>query len=373
VTGLASFSDFTAAGKLSVVAGATPNIICPGTLVNLSASPAGGVPPYNYAWSSNPAGFTSTLQNPTVNPAVTTIYTVVVTDVRSHTASSSATVTVNPNLPASVSISASANPVCTATSVTFTAIPVNGGTGPSYQWKLNGNNVGTNSSAYTNGALADGDVILCIMTSNASCVTGSPATSNSITMSVGSPSVSVVTTETCLRGSTGTITASGTGGQPPYTYRLNAGAYQASGLFTGLAAGTYTITVRDNITCTGTTTATVLSPAPSGDDQTAAGADSWTGHVYDGTNFNSYFGHYTEPELFDENFGGDNNCFTVTSSSQPRSILTAQYSVRYRMNSTRRGLYIVDLGSDDGSRLTLDGSLIYNNWSDQSFSTGPGC
>ncbi|MGH2565755.1 MAG: hypothetical protein ACRDE5_14660, partial [Ginsengibacter sp.] len=39
------------------------------------------------------------------------------------------------------------------------------------------------------------------------------------------------------------------------------------------------------------------------------------------------------------------------------------------MTSSKKGLYVADLGSDDGSRLTVDGALIYNNWTDQSFST----
>ena len=85
---------------------------------------------------------------------------------------------------ASVSISASANPVCSGTSVTFTATPTNGGAAPAYQWKLNGVDVGTNSAIYTNSTLANGDIVTCVMTSNATCATGSPATSNTVTMTV---------------------------------------------------------------------------------------------------------------------------------------------------------------------------------------------
>ncbi len=86
---------------------------------------------------------------------------------------------------ATVTIAASpSGPVCTGTSVVFTATPVNGGTTPAYQWKKNGLNVGTNSSVYTDSALSNNDLITCIMTSNATCVTGNPATSNSISTQV---------------------------------------------------------------------------------------------------------------------------------------------------------------------------------------------
>lgn len=182
-------------------------------------------------------------------------------------------------------------------------------------------------------------------------------------------SISGVSTETCVGGSTGTITASGNGGTLPYTYSLNGAAYQASGTFTGLAAAAYIVTIKDNSGLTTFTTVTVNEPATSADDQNAAGSDSWIGHVYDGSNFSNYIGYYNEAETFNESFGGNTNCFNVTSNSLTRSIYTETFSVRYRMNSTKKGLYIADLGSDDGSRLTVDGTLLYNNWNDQGFST----
>ncbi len=50
-----------------------------------------------YSWTSNPAGFTSTLSNPSVTPAVTTDYTVVVTAPNGcNSLPSTTTVTVNP-------------------------------------------------------------------------------------------------------------------------------------------------------------------------------------------------------------------------------------------------------------------------------------
>lgn len=86
-------------------------------------------------------------------------------------------------LPVSVSISADANPVNAGTQVTFSAIPVNGGAAPAYQWKVNGENAGTNNPVFVYIPL-DGDVITCVMTSDLTCVSGNPAVSDPVTMVV---------------------------------------------------------------------------------------------------------------------------------------------------------------------------------------------
>lgn len=79
------------------------------------------------------------------------------------------------------------------TSVTFTATPTNGGTTPTYQWKKNGANVGTNTTTYTDAALNNGDIITCVMTSNALCATSTTATSNSVTMAVNTAITPTIT------------------------------------------------------------------------------------------------------------------------------------------------------------------------------------
>jgi hypothetical protein len=95
-------------------------------------------------------------------------------------------ITVNANLPASVSVTASpGGAICTGSSVTFTASPTNGGATPAYQWYVGATPVGTNSATFTSTTLANNDVVTVQMTSNASpCLTGSPATSSEITMTV---------------------------------------------------------------------------------------------------------------------------------------------------------------------------------------------
>ena len=114
------------------------------------------------------------------------------------------------------------------------------------------------------------------------------------------------------------------------------------------------------------------------DNETAAGTNSWIGHIYDGTNvgvayngdFANYLGYYTEIESLNQLFGGatDTYCFAVNSNGATRaSVLNTTFSVRYRMNSTRHGLFVIDLGHDDGGRLAIDGTLIYDDFVNQGY------
>ncbi len=85
--------------------------------------------------------------------------------------------------PVSVTITADANPVYTGTLVTFSATAVNGGLAPVYLWKVNNVSSGTNSPVFAYIPV-NNDVITCTLTSNATCVTGNPAASNPVSMTV---------------------------------------------------------------------------------------------------------------------------------------------------------------------------------------------
>lgn len=75
--------------------------------------------------------------------------------------------------------------VCSGKKVFFVATPVDGGPAPSYQWKLNGNNVGTNSDVLHISGLLATDVISCVLTSNSPCVDIKTAISNNLSVKVG--------------------------------------------------------------------------------------------------------------------------------------------------------------------------------------------
>lgn len=164
---------------------------CPGTLVTFTASPINGGTAPVFQWlvngistGTNATTFSSsTLQNNDTVICVITPNSGCASGVSSP--SNAAIITVTPSTTASVNItSIPLGPICAGTLTTFTAAPVNGGTNPIYQWQLNGINTGNNSSTYTSSTLTNSDELTCILTSNADCSVGLPATSNTITMIV---------------------------------------------------------------------------------------------------------------------------------------------------------------------------------------------
>ena len=163
---------------------------------------------------------------------------------------------------ASVAIAASLNPVCAGSGVTFTATPTNGGTTPAYQWKMNGVNAGTNSTTYSYTP-ANSDAITCVLTSNASCVTGSPATSNTITMTVNPllpAGISIAASANPVEsGLPVTITATATNGgsSPSYQWLVN-----GSNTGTNISTFTYIPANGDAVSCILSSSETCTSTNP---------------------------------------------------------------------------------------------------------------
>jgi gliding motility-associated-like protein len=82
-----------------------------------------------------------------------------------------------------------------------------------------------------------------------------------ITNGPGVTGLTLVGTDPSCAGNDGQIVASPTGGTTPYEFQLGAGAFQPSGTFTGVGAGTQNVTVRDANGCTRTESVTLSSPA----------------------------------------------------------------------------------------------------------------
>jgi len=97
-------------------------------------------------------------------------------------------------------------------------------------------------------------------------------------------SVSATTTNPSSPGaSDGSISASATGGSG-FTFSLNSGAFQASGSFTGLAAGTYNVTAKNSSGCTGSSTFTLTAANPCAGITITVGGTSTNPTTGGGTN-----------------------------------------------------------------------------------------
>ena len=170
---------------LSITITASANPFCLGSPITFTGAPVNGSPTATFQWMVNGVAFGTNNSTYTYNPAngdqVTCILSSTAQCITGNPSTSNTiTMIQNNNLPAGVTITASANPFCPGSSVTFTALPSNGGTAPTYQWKVNGVNAGTNST-YTYNPMTN-DSVRCIIHSNLSCVTGNPASSAEIIM-----------------------------------------------------------------------------------------------------------------------------------------------------------------------------------------------
>ncbi|WP_109298983.1 Ig-like domain-containing protein [Aquimarina sp. AU474] len=84
--------------------------------------------------------------------------------------------------------------------------------------------------------------------------------SNIITQPDDKVSVIITSTTDIICEGTGTIAVAGTGGTPPYSYSIDNGVtYQNNDIFTNIASGGHTITIRDANNCTSTITTEILS------------------------------------------------------------------------------------------------------------------
>ncbi len=226
---------------------ATANPICVGQSTTLNIGGA-----TTYSWSTG-----STANAITVSPTASTVYSVTGTNTATGCQNTaSLTVTVNPLVTPAVSISTAATTICAGTTATFTATPTNGGASPVYQWRINGNPVGTNSPTFATSALANGDVVTCRLTSNATCASPAQATSSGITMAV-TPTVQAPTAiagpaELCQATASTDFTATVGGVYTSLTWSVTAGA--------GTATGTGTTgTISWNPAFTGTATVSAVA------------------------------------------------------------------------------------------------------------------
>ena len=70
------------------------------------------------------------------------------------------------------------------------------------------------------------------------------------------------TNVSCNSGNNGSLEVTGNAGTPPYTYTVNGGASQSSGVFNNLSAGVYNVEITDNANVVETLDVTITQPNP---------------------------------------------------------------------------------------------------------------
>lgn len=111
----------------------------------------------------------------------------------------------------SVSISDSAGSICPEQLVQFTALPVNAGLSPTYQWQVNELTVGPDSPVFNYDHWANGDMVVCLLSTQSHCALNKTALSDTIVMQVHElpSSLGVVASATTIcSGDSVTFTAS---------------------------------------------------------------------------------------------------------------------------------------------------------------------
>lgn len=270
------------------------NVTCNGDKTGTAtATVTGGTKPYSYSWNSNPVQTTATATGLAAGN-----YTVTVVDLNGG--KTTGTVTISEPTLLTVNTTAVNASSCTATDGSVTT-NVSGGTTPyTYSWSN-----GKTTSAIT--GVPAGTYSLTVTDAN-NCKQSTTSTVNctSATLSVTVNGSNI----TCFGNKDGSATALASG-TPPYSYTWSTTPVQTTSKAVGLAAGSYTVTVKDATNATKSASVNITSPTELTVDLTATPVSSCSGN--DGS-ITTLVSGATPPYMYSWNNGGTTSNITGLSS-----------------------------------------------------------
>ncbi|MCD8540404.1 MAG: hypothetical protein LRY55_12035, partial [Leadbetterella sp.] len=222
-------------GELPTVTVAGGKLTCDVTSLEITATGSEGV---TYSWTG-PGGFTASTA--TITATVAGDYIVTVTSANGCTATETAVVTEDAELP-TVTVTGG-ELTCNITSLEITA---DGSAGVTYSWTgPDGFTANTQSIAATDA----GEYIVTVTSAN-----GCIAKDTAVVTFADTPTLTASSTCEVYKG---TVTLVASGGKAPYTYSKDGVTFQAEAVFSGLRNGNYIFTVKDANGCIFTTALTV--------------------------------------------------------------------------------------------------------------------
>ncbi|MFM7767618.1 MAG: beta strand repeat-containing protein, partial [Bacteroidota bacterium] len=234
-------------------------VVATGTQVNITScygdsngsidlTVSGGIAPYTYAWSN-------AANTEDISGLAAGTYSVTVTDVCGATVNqgtASFTITQPTQITGSGAVTSNYNGSqisCNGVSDGTITVTATGGTG-TLSYSIDGgsyqaSNVFTGLAAGVH-TLSVKDANNCVVSLSSVTITAPAAISGSgaVTSNYNGSELS------CATSTDGAITVTANGGTGSLQYSLNGGAYQAGNVFSGLAAGTYAVSVKDANNCT---------------------------------------------------------------------------------------------------------------------------
>ncbi len=243
---------------------------CASSVTTLNAIASGGEYPYSYLWDNAASLSDPAIANPVAKPAVTTTYTVTVTDINGCSSTAQVTVNVAPALDVTVTATDNLIGTCPSSLSVLTATVSGGeelaGGGYTYSWSpaagLNYTNVQSpvaKPAVTTTYTITVTDGNGCTATDNIT-ITVAPPLSLTATPVVYAGGYNI----RCNGGTDGSIDLTVNGGEAPFSYSWSgpSGFTSSDEDINGLVAGTYNISVTDANGCSSTTTVVLSEPAP---------------------------------------------------------------------------------------------------------------
>jgi len=228
------------------------NVECSGTASgSIDITVSGGTAPYIYVWTGT--GVVTASEDQTGLAAGT--YTVLVSDANSCTPALETIILTEPATALSGSITSQSNVTINGGNDGSVTVSGSGGTAP-YMYK---SGAGLYQVSGTFNSLIAGNYIVTVQDVN--LCTFDVAVEITQPAAPLAVSISSQTNVDCFGNSTGSVTVNGTGGVTPYEYSIDGVTFQPSATFGTLAAGSYTITIRDFALSTSTVSVTITGPS----------------------------------------------------------------------------------------------------------------
>lgn len=246
------------ANATTVTIAAASTIVCPNGQLTFTSTVTNAGTGINYNWivngrasgNSQPIFISNNLH---AGDVVTCEVTSLICNALVSAISNAITLTGGSGQTPTISITADNATICRGQAVTFSAIAQNVGADPSYQWKLNGVNVGSDDNYFTSTTLVNNDQVSCVVTADpaTTCASSPTANSNTITITVNTataPSISIAASDNNVCPGNEivfTATLQDAGASPIYTWKIN-------GVTTGTNSPTFTsssLMNNDAVTC----------------------------------------------------------------------------------------------------------------------------